>query len=91
MKQKLLMIPGPTPVDRSILNALSKETVSHQDPQLVGTLAEVLKDLNTIVMTKKGQSFTVPGTGTLALERLISENLKPPILDGKLRQIFYVF
>ncbi|GAB4114961.1 MAG: alanine--glyoxylate aminotransferase family protein [Candidatus Caldatribacteriota bacterium] len=76
MKQKLLMIPGPTPVDRSILNALSKETVSHQDPQLVGTLAEVLKDLNTIVMTKKGQSFTVPGTGTLAMEMALVNSLK---------------
>jgi len=76
MKKVLLMIPGPTPVDQSILNALSKETVSHLDPQLVGTLEEVLRDLKTIVMTEKGQSFTIPGTGTLAMEMALVNSLK---------------
>ena len=76
MKKKLMMIPGPTPVDRSILEALSKETVSHLDPEFVKILKETLEDLKTVVMTKKGQPFIIPGTGTLGMEMAIVNSLK---------------
>ncbi len=70
------MIPGPTPVDHSILDALSKETVSHLDPELVKTLKETLKNLKAIVMTEKGQPFSIPGTGTLGMETALVNSLK---------------
>jgi len=76
MKKILMMIPGPTPVDQSILEALGRETVSHLDPRLVETLKETLKNLKTIVMTEKGQPFTIPGTGTLAMETALVNSLK---------------
>ena len=76
MKKKLMMIPGPTPVDQSVLDALSKETVSHLDPSLVKTLKETLNDLKAVVMTKKGQPFIIPGTGTLGMEVAIVNSLK---------------
>jgi len=74
--KKLMMIPGPTPVDQSILNALSKDTVSHLDPELVKTLKETLNDLKAVVMTEKGQPFIIPGTGTLGMEVAIVNSLK---------------
>ena len=76
MKKKLMMIPGPTPVDQSILDALSKDTVSHLDPEFVKILKETLEDLKTVVMTKKGQPFIIPGTGTLGMEVAIVNSLK---------------
>lgn len=76
MKKKLMMIPGPTPVDQSVLDALSKETVSHLDPSLVKTLKETLNDLKAVVMTEKGQPFTIPGTGTLGMEAALVNSLK---------------
>jgi len=76
MKKKLMMIPGPTPVDQSVLDALSKETVSHLDPELVKILKETLKDLKTIVMTEKGHPFTISGTGTLGMETALVNSLK---------------
>lgn len=76
MKKKLMMIPGPTPVDQSVLDALSKETVSHLDPELVKTLKETLNDLKAVVMTEKGQPFTIPGTGTLGMEAALVNSLK---------------
>ncbi len=76
MKKKLMMIPGPTPVDQSILDALSKETVSHLDPEFVKILKETLEDLKTVVMTEKGQPFIIPGTGTLGMETAIVNSLK---------------
>jgi len=71
-----MMIPGPTPVDQSVLNALSKDTVSHLDPEFVKILKETLEDLKTVVMTKKGQPFIIPGTGTLGMEVAIVNSLK---------------
>ncbi len=76
MKKKLMMIPGPTPVDQSVLEALSKETVSHLDPGLVKILKETLEGLKTVVMTERGQPFIIPGTGTLAMETALVNSLK---------------
>lgn len=76
MKKKLMMIPGPTPVDQSVLDALSKETVSHLDPELVKTLKETLNDLKAVLMTEKGQPFIIPGTGTLGMETALVNSLK---------------
>ncbi|MBA7499011.1 Serine-pyruvate aminotransferase [subsurface metagenome] len=71
-----MMIPGPTPVDQSILDALSKDTVSHLDPEFVKILKETLEDLKTVVTTEKGQPFIIPGTGTLGMEVAIVNSLK---------------
>lgn len=76
MKKKLMMIPGPTPVEQSVLDALSKETVSHLDPELVKNLKETLEDLKVVVMTENGQPFIIPGTGTLAMETALVNSLK---------------
>jgi len=76
MKKKLMMIPGPTPVEQSVLDALSKETISHLDPELVKILIETLEDLTAVVMTENGQPFIIPGTGTLAMETALVNSLK---------------
>ena len=57
--KKLMMIPGSTPVDQSILNALSKDTVSHLDPEFVKILKETLKDLKIVVIypLPKGRDY----------------------------------
>jgi len=76
MKKVLMMIPGPTPVDKSILEALSRETISHLDPELVNTLKQTLNYLKTIVGCSNGQAFTLPGTGTLGMEIALVNSLK---------------
>ncbi|UCE42127.1 MAG: alanine--glyoxylate aminotransferase family protein [Candidatus Aminicenantes bacterium] len=69
MKQeKLLLIPGPTPVHPRILNALSQPTLSHVSPVFVAELKEALANLKKIVFNKRGESFIVAGAGTLAME-----------------------
>ncbi|UCC38665.1 MAG: alanine--glyoxylate aminotransferase family protein [Candidatus Aminicenantes bacterium] len=67
-KEKLLMIPGPSPVHPRILNSLSLPTVSHVSPELVAELKEALTNLKKIVFCEEGEPFIVAGAGTLAME-----------------------
>jgi aspartate aminotransferase-like enzyme len=70
-KEKLLMIPGPSPVHSRIINSLSLPTVSHVSPVLVAELKEALVNLKKIVFCEKGEPFIVAGTETLAREMAI--------------------
>ncbi len=52
-KEKLLMIPGPSPVHPRIINSLSLPTVSHASPVLLEELKEALADLKKIVFWRE--------------------------------------
>ena len=67
-KEKLLMIPGPSPVHPRILNSLSQPTVSHVGPEMVEELKEALAALKKIVFCEKGEPFVIARAGTLAME-----------------------
>ena len=67
-REKLLLIPGPTPVHPQILNALSQPTLSHVSPVFVTELGEALANLKHIVFCERGESFIIAGAGTLAME-----------------------
>lgn len=67
-KEKLLMIPGPSPVHPRIIQSLSLPTVSHVSPVLVGEFKKALANLKKIVFCEKGEPFIIAGAGTLAME-----------------------
>ena len=67
-KDKLLLIPGPSPVVPRILEALSKPTVSHVSPEMVVDVAEACANLKKTVFCSKGEAFIVAGAGTLSME-----------------------
>lgn len=73
--KKLCMIPGPTPVTRSIQDQMGRDTVAFGDPDFVKDFKEVIEDLKEIFGTK-GQAFVVAGTGTLAMEMGIANVTK---------------
>jgi alanine-glyoxylate transaminase/serine-glyoxylate transaminase/serine-pyruvate transaminase len=70
-KEKLLMIPGPSPVHPRIIASLALPTVSHVSPVLVEELKEALANLKKIVFCEKGEPFIVAGAGTLAMEMAV--------------------
>ncbi len=72
---KLVMIPGPTPVARSIQDQMGRETVSFKDPQFVQDFKELVADLKNLWETK-GECFVIAGTGTLAMEIAIANTTK---------------
>lgn len=67
-KEKLLLIPGPTPVHPRIINILSLPTVSHVSPVFISEFKEALSNLKKIVLCRQGEPFLVAGSGTLAME-----------------------
>jgi aspartate aminotransferase-like enzyme len=75
-KEKLLLIPGPSPVHPRILNALSLPTVSHVSPILVEELKEALENLKNIVFCRDGDPFIIAGAGTLAMEMALLNTVR---------------
>lgn len=73
--KKLIMIPGPTPVARSIQDQMGRETVAFGDPAFIEDFKGVIDDLKDIFKTK-GEAFVVAGTGTLAMEMGIANVTK---------------
>lgn len=76
MKEKtLVMIPGPTPVIRSIQNEMGREIQAFGDPRFVKDFKSVITDLGEL-FSCNGKTFVVAGTGTLAMEMAISNTTK---------------
>lgn len=73
--RRLVMIPGPTPVVRSIQDQMGRETVAFGDPGFVKDFKGVIDDLKTLWGTT-GEVFVVAGSGTMAMEMAIANTLK---------------
>jgi alanine-glyoxylate transaminase/serine-glyoxylate transaminase/serine-pyruvate transaminase len=76
-KEKLLLIPGPSPVAPRILEALAQPTVSHVGPEMVRDLRESCENLKKIVFSEKGEPFIISGAGTLAMEMALLNTVGP--------------
>jgi aspartate aminotransferase-like enzyme len=68
---KLVMIPGPTPVVRSIQDQMARETVAFGDPGFVADFKKLVSDLNALWRCD-GETFVVAGTGTMAMEMAVA-------------------
>lgn len=75
-REKLLLIPGPTPVHPRIIHSLSLPTVSHVSPIFTGELKEALANLKRIVFCEKGYPFIIAGGGTLAMEMALLNTVR---------------
>jgi aspartate aminotransferase-like enzyme len=73
--RKLLMIPGPSPVVRSIQDQMGRETVAFGDPEFVKDFKGLIDDLKEMFKTS-GEVFLVAGTGTMAMEMAIANTTK---------------
>jgi aspartate aminotransferase-like enzyme len=76
-QEKLLLIPGPSPVVPRILDVLAKPTVSHVGPDMVHDFKEACENLKKIVFCANGQPFIISGAGTLSMEMAILNTAGP--------------
>jgi aspartate aminotransferase-like enzyme len=75
--EKLLLIPGPSPVVPRILDALAQPTVSHVGPEMVRELRGSCENLKKIVFCENGEPFIISGAGTLAMEMALLNTVGP--------------
>jgi aspartate aminotransferase-like enzyme len=76
-QEKLLLIPGPSPVLPRILGALAQQTVSHVGPEMVRELREACENLKRIVFCGSGEPFIISGAGTLSMEMALLNTVGP--------------
>jgi aspartate aminotransferase-like enzyme len=76
-QDKLLMIPGPSPVVPRILDVLAEPTVSHVGPVMVRDLKEACENLKKIVFCQAGEPFVIAGAGTLSMEMALLNTAGP--------------
>jgi len=73
--EKLLLIPGPSPVEPRILQALAQPTISHVSPVLAEEFKASLANLKKIIFTESGEPFVIAGAGTLSMEMALVNTL----------------
>lgn len=71
----MVMIPGPTPVVKSIQEQMGREVQAFGDSRFVKDYKKLIDDLG-ILLNCNGQAFPLAGSGTLAMEMAIANNTK---------------
>ncbi len=67
----LLMGPGPSPVSRRVLQALSRPLLGHLDPRFLAQLDSIAGDLRLAFGSSAALTFPVSGTGSAAMEAAV--------------------
>lgn len=65
---RLLLGPGPSPVEPRILEAMARPTLGHLDPQFLQVMDTVNEGLREVFGTRNALTFPVSGTGSAAQE-----------------------
>ena len=64
----ILMGPGPSCVDDSVLNAMAKSTIGHLDPAFIKIMDTMKGQLKTLLNTENELTIPVSGTGSAGME-----------------------
>jgi len=76
-ERSLLMIPGPTIFEPSVLRELSITTLSHTSKEFIQIFDETLKNLRKIVFVDENyKTVILAGSGTLAMETSTTNFIK---------------
>ena len=76
--ERLLLGPGPSPVSRAVLNALSAPARSHLDPELLAMLDDIRARLQRLFFAPpESLVLAVSGTGTTAMEMAVTNLVEP--------------
>lgn len=67
-REKLLLGPGPSPVEGRVLRALAEPTLGHLDGDFVALMDETQELLRKTFQTSNALTVTMPGTGSAGME-----------------------
>lgn len=74
---RILMGPGPSNVHPKVLQAMSKATLGHLDPQFIGLMDDTKSLLKYSFKTESDATFVISGPGTLGMEAALVNLLEP--------------
>lgn len=74
---RILLGPGPSPVDERILAAMSQPLLGHLDPQFLKIMDEIQELLRYVFQTKNRLTIPISGTGSAGMEAALVNLLEP--------------
>ena len=75
--QRYLFGPGPTQVDRSVYEIMTRPIVGHLDPYFFQVLAEVCQMLRVVFGTLNEFTVAISGTGSAGMETAVANFIEP--------------
>ncbi|MFN6201787.1 MAG: pyridoxal-phosphate-dependent aminotransferase family protein [Acidobacteriota bacterium] len=75
--RRVLLGPGPSPVDDRVLRSMAAPLVGHLDPLFVQTMDEVQVLLRYVFETNNRLTIPVSGTGSAGMEAAVANLLEP--------------
>ncbi len=77
MTERLLLGSGPSPVPRSVLDALARPTLGHLDPAFTEILDSCRARLREVFRTANETTLPISGTGSAGMEAMVANLVKP--------------
>ena len=75
--ERLLLGPGPSPVDLRVLDAQSRPVVGHLDPWFLQVADELAEMLRGVFRTRNALTYAVSGTGSAGMETAVVNVVEP--------------
>ena len=69
--KRVLLGPGPSPVDQRVIDAMSVPLLGHLDPAFLKCMDEIQTMLRYVFQTKNRVTFPISGTGSAGMEAAI--------------------
>ncbi|PKL82557.1 MAG: alanine--glyoxylate aminotransferase [Ignavibacteriae bacterium HGW-Ignavibacteriae-3] len=74
---RILLGPGPSNVNPKVLEALSRATLGHLDPQFIELMDEIKSSLKYTFKTENDATFVLSGPGSLGMEACLVNMIEP--------------
>lgn len=75
--KRILMGPGPSNVHPRVLDAMSRPTIGHLDPEFIQLMDEIKELLKYAFQTKNEVTFAVSGPGSVGMETCLVNLVEP--------------
>lgn len=75
--QRVLLGPGPSPVDPRVLRAMSEPLLGHLDPAFLQMMDEIQELLRYVFETRNRLTIPISGTGSAGMEAALVNLLEP--------------
>ncbi|MCZ6691868.1 MAG: alanine--glyoxylate aminotransferase family protein [Planctomycetota bacterium] len=74
---RLLLGPGPSPVDPRILEAMARPTIGHLDSAFLRMMDEIRSMLRVVFRTENELTLPISGTGSAGMEACLTNLIEP--------------